>query len=58
MVHSAEELQAEWTLLSEQEEVRTERGTHCLELVVENQGATRRNVQELRQLLETYNRLP
>ena len=58
MVHSAEELQAEWTLLSEQEEVRTERGAHCLEVVVENQGATRRNVQELRQLLETYNRLP
>lgn len=58
MVHSAEELQAEWTLLSEQEDVRTERGTHCLEVVIENQGATRRNVQELRQLLETYNRLP
>lgn len=58
MVHSAEELQAEWSLLSEQEEVRTERGAHCLEVVVENQGATRRNVQELRQLLETYNRLP
>ena len=58
MVHSAEELQAEWTLLSEQEQVRTERGAHCLEVVVENQGATHRNVQELRQLLETYNRLP
>lgn len=58
MVHSAEELQAEWTLLSEQEKVRTERGAHCLEVVVENQGATHRNVQELRQLLETYNRLP
>ena len=58
MVHSAEELQAEWALLSEQEEVRTERGAHCLEVVIENQGATYRNVQELRQLLETYNRLP
>ena len=58
MVHSAEELQAEWTLLSEQEQVRTERGAYCLEVVVENQGATHRNVQELRQLLETYNRLP
>lgn len=58
MVHSAEELQAEWTLLSEQEEVRTERGAHCLEVVVENQGATHRNVQELRRLLEAYNRLP
>ncbi len=58
MVHTAQELLAEWRLLSEQEQVRTERGAHCLEVVTENQGATRRNVQELRQLLETYNRLP
>ncbi len=58
MVHSAKELQTEWSLLSENEQVRTERGAHCLEVVLENQGATRRNVEELRQLLETYNRLP
>lgn len=58
IVHNAEELEAEWMLLSENEQLRTERGTHCLEIVNENQGATRRNVQELRQLLEICNRLP
>lgn len=57
MVHSVKELQEECLLLLENEQIRIERGRYALEIVAENQGATERNVQEFRQLMERYNRI-
>ena len=35
-----------------------EMGEHCLEIIRENRGATRRNTQELRQLFEAHHIIP
>lgn len=58
MVHDERELLEVLQMLCANQAMREEMSRHCLEVVSENRGATQRNTEELRRLLERFHIVP